>query len=369
MSLSQLIAHRRVIACVGSGGVGKTTVSAAIAVAAAIQGRRTLVLTIDPAKRLANSLGLSELGNRQSRIELPAGARGELWGMMLDQKRAFDDLVERIAPDEDRRKRILENHYYVQISTALAGSQEYMAMEKLHEVVREERFDLVVLDTPPTKHALDFIDAPRRMTEFLDGKVIQWFVKPYLMAGKVGFKFAQRSASLIFKALERTTGYQALADLAEFFLAFEGLYDGFKTRAAAVKKLLGDPTTGFVIVTTAQHPAVDEAAFFRDKLISSRMPLAGVVFNRVHESAFDNGGPGAIEKASAVIEKLPDYASALDALFDLASNLERIATAEAAIIRDFERANPQTSFVGRIPALAEDVHDIPSLQKVAEYLL
>ncbi|MCZ7583543.1 MAG: AAA family ATPase [Deltaproteobacteria bacterium] len=328
MPFNTLIDHRRVIVCVGAGGVGKTTVAASIGLRAAMEGRRALVLTIDPARRLANALGLSELGNQRSTIELPKRAKGALYGMMLDQKRAFDELVHRIAPNADAEKRILDNHYYQQLSTALAGSHEYMAMEKLHEVWETNDYDLIVLDTPPTKHALDFLDAPKRMTEFLDAKVVQWFLHPYMKAGRIGFKFAQKSAAAIFRLLEKGTGYQALADLAEFFLAFDGLYEGFKRRAERVHRLLGDVETAFVLVTTPRHPAVDEAAFFRDRLRETRMPLASVVFNRVHEPIWPGAAGAEAPDPAKIARGLGDDSGAVASLLSLGADLDTMARNE-----------------------------------------
>lgn len=364
MSFQQLIEGRKVLVCCGAGGVGKTTIAASIGLRCAMEGMKTLVLTIDPAKRLADSLGLSELGNRQTPITLPGKAKGRLWGMMLDQKRTFDNLIERIAPSEKARQNILNNHFYQQISGHLTGSEEYMAMEKLYDIHQRDEFDLVVLDTPPTRHALDFLDAPRRMMELMDEKIIQWFVKPYFMAGKLSFQFAQKGASVVFKILERITGSQALRDLAEFFLAFDGLYDGFKNRAGAVLELLSGEKCAFVIVTTAQRPAVDEAAFFRDRLRQSNMPLGAVVFNRIQESI----GVDRVdeEKASAekIIEKMPRYASVVDALIDLAVNSDKIARAQKELMEGFVKGMDGDSPVFRIPAMPTDIHDIRGLLRV-----
>lgn len=369
MSFQEFVKSRRVVICCGSGGVGKTTVSAAIAVRAATEGRKTLVLTIDPARRLADSLGLAELGNRASRVALGPDAKGELWGMMLDVKRTFDDLVDRIAPNAETRDRILRNHYYQQVVGALAGSEEYSAMEKLYEIAGDTDYDLIVLDTPPTKHALDFLDAPRRMIEFLDGKVVQWFVKPYLLAGKMGFRFAQKGAEIIFKVLEKGTGYQTLADLSEFFLAFDGLYDGFKARAGAVQRLIADPETVFVVVTTPRHPAVDEAAYFRDRLVEKRLPIGAVVFNRVHEPLWTGDPDAALAAVESALDDIPaEYAPLVDALADLSADLDRVAAAEGEVMSGFLARIPDIDLVARIPALAVDVHDVAGLAVVGRHL-
>jgi anion-transporting ArsA/GET3 family ATPase len=375
--LLELIEGRRIVICVGSGGVGKTTLSASIATAAAVAGRKTLVLTIDPARRLANSLGLKQLDNTETRIppEIFSAAglkpKAELWGMMLDVKRTFDELIHRIAPTDEAAERILENHYYQNLSDALAGSQEYMAMEKLYEVQAERDYDLIVVDTPPTKHALDFLEAPRRMEDFLNGKVIQWFLKPYMMAGKVGVAFAQRSTAMAFKMLERFTGYEAMADLAEFFLAFDGMYDGFKKRATHVKALLGSDKTGFLLVTSPASPAIDEAEFFYSRLTRDGMRPLAVIFNRVH--TWEVGEQGdylrALDRAAdTLLARFPAYAPALDVLLDTAGAQAQMADADRTAIGAFLKTigKEQRSF--QVPAFASDVHDLRALHDLSKFL-
>ena len=243
LNVGDLLDGQEVCICAGSGGVGKTTTSAAIAMGMAAQGKKVAVLTIDPAKRLANSLGLPELGNEERLVDPERFAehgiemKGELWAMMLDAKRTFDDLVERHAPDEQTRDRILQNRIYQEISNAMAGSQEYMAMEKLYELHQEARYDLLVLDTPPTRHALDFIDAPERMTRFIEGRSLQFFLKP----GRLGVKVLGRSGGMLFSVLKRITGIDLLQDLSEFFQSFGDMAEGFSERAQRVKELLGGP--------------------------------------------------------------------------------------------------------------------------------
>jgi len=275
-AVDEILEGKDICICAGSGGVGKTTTSAAIAAGMAARGLRVCVLTIDPAKRLADSLGLRELGNEASRVD-PAlfeqhgiEMKGELWAMMLDAKATFDELVARQAPDEESRDRVLNNRIYQQISSALAGSQEYMAMEKLFELHTSGRFDLLVLDTPPTRNALDFLDAPKRLTQFIEGRSLRVFMKPTGLAAKV----AGRGASVALSVFKRIVGFDLLADLAEFFNAFSGMVDGFQARAKRVNSLLADPHTCFLVVCGPQGEPIDEAVYFHRKLVEAKLPLA-----------------------------------------------------------------------------------------------
>lgn len=372
MSIEKILADKRIIICCGSGGVGKTTVAASLALRAAIAGRKTLVCTIDPAKRLADSLGLRQLGNRETKIpdkifsDVGIKAKGELWGMMLDSKRTFDDLIERIAPTLESKDRILANHYYQNITSALAGSQEFSAMEKLFELWEKKEYDLIVLDTPPTKHALDFLDAPKRLTTFLDGKVAQWFIKPYLMAGKMGFKFVHRSAGLLFKLLEKATGYQTMADMTEFFLAFEGLYDGFKDRAKKVRNLFSDDVTSFILVTSPQTPALAEARFFLEKLTAEKMPLGSVVFNRFHPPMIDLTLDEIDLLSQKAIIALPKYVPAVDGLVDNLRAFTFLAKSDQKSIEQFLANTPPSISSAKIPFLDHDIHDITGLLEIAD---
>jgi anion-transporting ArsA/GET3 family ATPase len=271
-----ILEGKEICICAGSGGVGKTTTSAAIATGMAARGLRVCVLTIDPAKRLADSLGLKELGNEASRVDPELferhgiEMRGELWAMMLDAKATFDELVARQAPDEESRDRVLGNRIYQQISSALAGSQEYMAMEKLFELHTEGRFDLLVLDTPPSRDALDFLDAPKRLIQFIEGRSLRVFMRPSGLAARV----AGRGASVALGMLKRILGFDLLADLAEFFNAFSGMVDGFQARARRVNDLLSDDRTTFLVVCGPQGEPIDEAVYFHRKLVEAKFPSA-----------------------------------------------------------------------------------------------
>ncbi len=285
-ALSRLIAAHRTVVCVGSGGVGKTTTSAVIALHAAILGRRALVLTIDPAKRLANSLGLEGIGNEATRIDLEPyyGAakrpRGELWAMMLDMKTSFDNVVQRNTTPADA-ERILCNKYYKSFSSSLSGTQEYSAIERLWELSETGKYDLIVLDTPPTRHALDFLDAPTRLYSALDSSAMQWLYKPALASGKVGLGLVKLGARGIRKTLGKLTGSQMLDDLTVFLEGLAPLFEGLKERAGRVDALLHDSATAFVVVTSPDPLTVSEALYFDDRLAQERLRLAAFVVNRV----------------------------------------------------------------------------------------
>jgi anion-transporting ArsA/GET3 family ATPase len=285
--LERALGARRILVVCGSGGVGKTTTAAALALRAARAGRRVLVCTIDPSRRLTTSLGLGQLSGRPRPIDLsrlppPPGRGGALWAMVLDVKGTFDALVARYAADAAARDRILGNRFYRHVSAALAGSHEYMAMEKLLELGADERFDLVVLDTPPTRHALDFLEAPDRLMDLLDTSVLRFFLRPYFVAGRLTLRVATRTGALALRLADRFLGLRFLQDLSEFFLAFESLYDGFKERAARVHALLRQPASGFVMVAGPSPAALEEALYFHRRLAEKQMPFVSLVVNRVH---------------------------------------------------------------------------------------
>jgi anion-transporting ArsA/GET3 family ATPase len=377
-AVDEILAGKDICICAGSGGVGKTTTSAAIAVGMAARGLRVCVLTIDPAKRLADSLGLRELGNEASRVD-PAlfgshgiEMKGELWAMMLDAKATFDELVARQAPDEESRDRVLNNRIYQQISNALAGSQEYMAMEKLFELHTEGGFDLLVLDTPPSRNALDFLDAPRRLTQFIEGRSLRVFMRPTGLAARV----AGRGATVALGVLKRIVGFDLLADLAEFFNAFSGMVDGFQSRAKRVNSLLADPHTCFLVVCGPQGEPIDEAVYFHRKLVEARLPFGGVIVNKVHYPAERLRGDGADLRSSLEAKlEAPPFADLEPAgREDLARRVaENFADYQALAERDARNiehlaAELRTKAVIRVPYLDEDVHDLGGLAEINRYL-
>jgi anion-transporting ArsA/GET3 family ATPase len=365
--VEELLGGKRVCICAGSGGVGKTTTAAAIALGMAARGLKVCVLTIDPAKRLADSLGLEELGNEARRVD-PAlleaqgvELRGELWAMMLDAKATFDELVARHAPDEASRERVLRNRIYQQISSALAGSQEYMAMEKLFELHSEGRFDLLVLDTPPSRNALDFLDAPRRLMQFIEGRSLRVFMRPTGVAARV----AGRGATVALSVLKRIVGFDLLADLSEFFTAMSGMVDGFQERARRVDELLAAPETTFLVVCGPQGEPIDEAVYFHRKLVEARLPFGGVVVNKVHTFPGHAEGDGE-DLREALADALGDPALAERVARNYLDYLV-LAERDARNI-DHLAAELRTSAVIRVPYLDEDVHDVAGLAELDRHL-
>ncbi|MFE9330593.1 ArsA family ATPase [Streptomyces sp. NPDC006925] len=296
----------RIVVCCGSGGVGKTTTAAALGVRAAERGRRTVVLTIDPARRLAQSMGLSELDNTPREVPgIDRTAGGELHAMMLDMKRTFDEIVETHA-DPDRAKAILENPFYQSLSTGFAGTQEYMAMEKLGQLRSGDEWDLIIVDTPPSRSALDFLDAPKRLGSFLDGKFIKLMMAPARVGGRAGMKvvnLGMAGLSLFTGALNKLLGAGLLRDVQTFVAAMDTMFGGFRTRADATYRLLQAPGTAFLVVAAPERDALREASYFVERLSADRMPLAGLVLNRVHDS---RASWLSAERALAAAENLED---------------------------------------------------------------
>ncbi len=293
----------RIIVCCGAGGVGKTTTAAALGVRAAERGRRVVVLTIDPARRLAQSMGIDSLDNTPRKVEGIKGSDGgELHAMMLDMKRTFDEIVEAHA-EPGRARAILENPFYQSLSAGFAGTQEYMAMEKLGQLRARDEWDLIVVDTPPSRSALDFLDAPKRLGSFLDGTFIKLLMAPAKVGGRAGMKFLNVGMSMMTGTLGKLLGGQFLKDVQTFVAAMDTMFGGFRTRADATYKLLQAPGTAFLVVATPERDALREAAYFVERLAAERMPLAGLVLNRVHGS----GAAGlSAERARAAAENLDE---------------------------------------------------------------
>ena len=365
--IAELLEGKRICVCAGSGGVGKTTTAAAVAAGMAARGKRVAVLTIDPARRLADSLGLPELGNAARQVDpalfTAAGVEtngGELWAMMLDAKQTFDEVVREHAPDDETRERILGNRIYQQLSTALAGSQEYMAMEKLYEVHAEGDWDLLVLDTPPSRNALDFLEAPNRLLQFIEGRALQVFMKPT----GLGMRVFGRGASMMFGVLRRITGTDLLEDLAEFFQAFGGMVGGFRDRARRVNELLSDAQTSFLVVCAPQGEPITEAVYFHDQLERAEMPFGGVIVNKVHYEGEVQADPGELRAELAELigdAELADRVTANFADFQTLSARDR---------RNIDRVADELGrgVVIEIPYLDHDVHDLAGLLEIDRYL-
>jgi len=355
MSLRSLVADRQIVVCAGSGGVGKTTVAAVLALEGARAGRKSVVVTIDPAKRLADALGLQGLTNSPSEID--GDWPGELWAMMLDTKSTFDDLVTKYSEDEEQARRILGNRFYRNISGALSGTQEYMAMEKLYELHEESDFDLVVVDTPPTRNALDFIDAPQRLTRFLDHRLYRILMAPT----RAYLKAVNMAAQVFLRTVTKVVGGEVLDDAIAFFSAFQGMEEGFRNRADRVLKLLSDPGTAFVLVASPRRDTVEEATFFARKLGEARIPVEALVVNRMHPR-FGEGLAEAARERAATLQGTAlgsHYANLAD--FRLVASREEDHLAGLA-----EQVEPAP--VVRVPFLRSDVHDLEGLAAVGEHL-
>ena len=365
--LSDVVAQRHIIVCTGSGGVGKTTTAATLALAAARQGRRTIVVTIDPARRLAQSMGLDRLD------DTPQAVVGvdNLDAMMLDMKRTFDEVIDRHAADPARAERIKSNTFYQQVSSTLAGTQEYMAMEKLFDLHTTGRYDCIVVDTPPTRNALDFLDAPRRLTDFMDGRFLKMFLSPGLSAGRTVGKVAAFGTGLFMKAASRITGSSVLDDLAEFFQSMDGMYEGFKTRSQQVYKLLASGDAAFVVVASPEPGALREARFFVQRLAKDGMPLAGLVINRVTPPVGEDLAAALAEVAEEDRERLAAGSDEERAVAGLITLVE-----EQAAVHERQRGNVAAGLFGldpralvEVPLMATDVHDIDGLEAIGEHLV
>jgi anion-transporting ArsA/GET3 family ATPase len=359
----------RTIVCCGSGGVGKTTVAAALALRAAEGGRQVVVLTIDPARRLAQSMGLHELDNTPRPVVGVEGS-GSLDAMMLDMKRTFDELVEAHS-DPERAQRVLENPFYQTLSTSFAGTQEYMAMEKLgqlrHDAEAAGTWDLIVVDTPPSRSALDFLDAPNRLGSFLDGRFIRILRVPTRGAGKGIGRFIGTSFGLVSGAMSKVLGTQLLNDVAGFVQALESIFGGFRARADATYQLLKEPGTAFAVVATPEPDAIREATYFVDRLATESMPLAGMVLNRV---TVPPAGTISSSEAAAGAERLAsrNENALTEALLRMHSNTVQTSERQRHIAARFEAAHPSVP-IAIIPALADDIHDLAGLRRIGELLV
>jgi anion-transporting ArsA/GET3 family ATPase len=356
--MGEIAEERSIIICGGSGGVGKTTTAAAFALQAARQGRKACVVTIDPARRLANSLGLDALSNQPSRID---GAwPGELHAMMLDPKGTFDDLVRRYSDTPDQAEGILANRMYRNLTGALSGTQEYMAMEKLYELVEEGGFDVVVVDTPPTRNALDFLDAPRRLTGFLSNRLFQALMMPT----RVSLKFVGMAAQALLRTISKVAGADVVRDAVTFFQAFEGMEEGFRTRAIRVNELLKQPGTAFVLVASPRPDSVDEAVHFAAKLADADMSVTALIVNRVQPRFIDDQRLG---RLAELAEQATGDTAPLRVLVDNLAGYAAASDRDEKVYGDLV-ARVAPAPVSRVPLLNTDVHDLEGLRLIADLL-
>ena len=388
LEVDRLLADQRtrIIVCCGSGGVGKTTTAAALGVRAAELGRNVVVLTVDPARRLAQSMGLTSLDNTPRPVPLPGGAAGDgtLHAMMLDMKRTFDEIVEAHS-DPDRAAQILANPFYQSLSSSFAGTQEYMAMEKLGQLRRADEWDLIVVDTPPSRSALDFLDAPQRLSRFLDGRLIRLLTAPTKAGGRAYMKVVNAGLGMLTGVVSKILGAQMLRDVQTFVAALDTMFGGFRERAEDTYRLLQAPGTAFLVIATPEPDALREASYFVERLSQDRMPLAGLVLNRVHSSPATrlsaarslaaaealqpgitpngNGHGGQGEGAAAGNGRHPLAATALL----LHAERMQLMASERRLAQRFTAAHPGVP-VAEVPAQPEDVHDLAGLKAIGTAL-
>jgi anion-transporting ArsA/GET3 family ATPase len=386
-NLEALLATKEVVVFCGSGGVGKTTVAAAAALGAAVRsGSKVLVLTIDPARRLANALGLDGFGNVERRVPdevlRAAGieARGELYAAMLDTKASWDDLVLRHAPNEETAYRILENRLYLNITRRFVQSHDYIAMERLYDLHTTGAYDLIVIDTPPTRNAIDFLEAPQRMAEFFGGRLLRWLTMPYRVGGRRGARFVNFASRPFYQIADRILGSQFLQDIAEFFLNFETMYGGFVERAQAVERLLHDRRTSFVVVTTLEGAPLREAEFFCDELMVRKFHLGALVLNRVLPDGLRS--PDARAAANAILSDPSAVAAKVgrvDGLED-ADAVARVLRSAATTYLDYSVVATRErelrdelarvpDAIALVPAFEDDIHDLEGLAEIGSLLL
>jgi anion-transporting ArsA/GET3 family ATPase len=395
--LDRLLATKSIAIFCGPGGVGKTSVAAAsAAVAAARLGGKVLVVTVDPARRLADALGLSTLGNLERAVPADrlkaaglevrdagsSGARSRapgLWAAMLDTKQSWDDLVLRHARDEETAYRILENRLYHNLTARFVQSHDYIAMERLHEIHAEGGYDLIVVDTPPTRNALDFLEAPERMADFFGSRLLRWLTMPYRVGGKRGARMVNMASRPFYQVADRILGGQFLEDIAEFFLNFQTMYDGFVRRARAVERLLHDRRTTFVVVSTLETAPLREAEFFIAELSARKLHLGAVVLNKTLPDYLQGGtgdaaaralvaDPGPAAEAAAAVEADLDPATAGRVLATVGEsflNFEVAAKREAELRAELGRLSAP---VLRVPAFEEDIHDLRGLARLGDHL-
>jgi len=364
-----------IVICCGSGGVGKTTLSAAIGLCGALSGKKTIILTIDPARRLADSLGLKAFNSEAQQVDLnqipplDGIAKGQLFAMMLDAKRTFDELIQRYAP-ADLQKRIFKNRYYQYLSNHMAGSHEYMAMEKLYEINYQSRYDLIVLDTPPTRRALDFLDAPQRLLNLLGHSFFWKIFQPYFQAGRWSVRLFNLFATPLLRVVGKVIGKQALADLAAFMQLWDDvLFAGFSRRAAAVKKLLSGYPSLFLAVTTPQSLPMREAVFLYEKLCKNKMPFGGFIINRVHPLCEDNIELNAGWETQLSVEDQDLSSDLIRKMFESYRNSLKMARSDAQSIKEFKKKVGEEVNIKMIASAEGEVADLKDVYQISRRLM
>lgn len=367
--MKNIIKEKRIILVCGSGGVGKTTTAAALAIQGALSGRKTVVLTIDPAKRLATSLGLDELSGEPQLIDLtelsPGKKSASLHAMMLDTKGTWDQLVRKYSPTLEAQERIFNNKLYQHLSNMMAGSQEYMAMEKVYEFSSSTDFDLIVVDTPPTTHAIDFLRAPQRMVEALENSMVHILLKPALFIGKKSFGFLEKGSQIILKAFDKITGMAVLQDVSDMLLAMKELLGGFQERASKVHEIMADKKTAFVLVAACEDKSVEESRIFMSQLQEMKLPFEGIIINRVPfleevSASKEQQNIRALEEmlGSSLGEKVKVAAAQFRTLVNNAGVL----------VQKVEESLSANHFLIKIPLFETDVCDLQGLQRIGNYL-
>lgn len=354
-----VISTSRIVVCCGSGGVGKTTTAAALAMQAAEIGRRVVLITIDPAKRLADALGLSTLSNEPSRVQHECS--GELWAMMLDARATFDEVIRQQSRNKQQEQAILTNPFYSNIASRLSGSQEYMAAEKLYELFNDDRFDLVIVDTPPTRAALGFLEAPQKLMNFLDHRVYRWLVMP----ARGGLRVLNFATQPILKIIGRVIGADVLADAINFFQAFDGIENGFRQRALEVQSLLKSNDSKYVVVASAHHDTVHEAIYFTNELLRVGSPVTGLVVNRLQPKFGKDSAKTSISAARKA-EQVGD--TELAALHRNLAHLRHIVEAEEATLKPLLDA-VGSALVVKVDQRAQDIHDLHAIADLGRDLV
>ncbi|MET0199076.1 anion transporter [Rhodococcus sp. RS1C4] len=353
-------ANSRIVVVCGAGGVGKTTTAASMALRAAEQGRKVVVLTIDPARRLAQALGVDELDNSPQPVKLPAGATGELHAMMLNMRRTFDEMViEHSTPE--KAEQVLANPFYQTVASSFSGTQEYMAMEKLGQLASDSTWDLIVVDTPPSRNALDFLDAPQRLGSFLDGRFIRLLMAP----GRGLTRMVTSAMSLALRGVSTVIGSQMLTDASAFVQSLDSMFGGFRERATRTYQLLRESGTSFVVVAAAEPDALREAAYFVDRLSGEGMPLAGLILNRTHPTLLSLPADHAVTAADQL--EGSDDGKLAAAVLRIHAARAVTAARELRLLRRFTSAHPRVPIVG-VPSLPFEVSDLHALRAVADQL-